>query len=474
MQKLGEIALSFLTSKVDYADVRAVEKEDQHLQVKNGRFSCTTHGERGIGIRVLDKGAWGFAATSSLDKHSVLQCAKRAIEVAQASRRLGGGVKLSKEEVQRGSYVTPHAIHPFKVPRSQKEKFLVQVAQKLKGKDIQSLCFLKFTSTHKLFWSTQRAHTEQTLLESGGGIEVIARRGGEVQRRSFPNALGGNLLAAGYEVVSELKLLENAERVVEEARALTRAKSCPEGVFDLILMPPQLTLQVHESCGHAVELDRVFGMETSFAGETFLTPEKLGKFRYGSKQVHITADTELKRGLGTFLFDDEGVKGKRVPLVREGIFTGYLSSRETAAKLGGRSSGAMRAESYAHLPLIRMVNVYLEPGEWDFDALLADTDKGLLLDINKSWSIDSRRLQFQFGCEAAWEIRKGKLHRLYKNPVYAGVTPVFWRSLDAVCSEKYFQVLGLGNCGKGIPGQSMHVGHGAAPARFRKVQVGRC
>jgi TldD protein len=233
-----------------------------------------------------------------------------------------------------------------------------------------------------------------------------------------------------------------------------------------------LALQVHESCGHPIELDRVFGTEASYAGTSFLTTEKMGNFRYGSEIVNITADATVPGGLGTFGYDDEGVPAQRTPIVRDGIFVGYLTSRETAAVLGQQSNGAMRADGWNRIPLIRMTNVNLEPGEWDLDDLIADTDDGIYMEMNKSWSIDDKRLNFQFGTEIAYQIKKGKLGQMYKNATYTGITPQFWAGCDAICSDKHWNVWGTPNCGKGQPSQTAHVGHGTAPARFRNVRVG--
>jgi TldD protein len=296
----------------------------------------------------------------------------------------------------------------------------------------------------------------------------------EEEWRSYPNSFGGDYAARGYEFVESLKLVENAEATQEEALALLSADPCPAGKKDLIITSAQLGLQIHESCGHPTELDRALGTEISYAGGSFLTLDKLGKFRYGSKAVNIYGDATIPGSLGSFGYDDEGVVAQRFPIIKEGVFVGYLSSRETAPIVGRQSSGAMRAESWHHIPLIRMINVNLEPGEDDLrlDDLVADTSDGILVATNKSWSIDDLRLNFQFGCEIAWEIKHGKRVRMLKNPVYTGITPQFWNSCDAICGRSEWRIWGLPNCGKGEPPQTMHVAHGAAPARFRNTEVG--
>jgi TldD protein len=332
-----------------------------------------------------------------------------------------------------------------------------------------NLAFLRET---KLFVSTEGARVEQVLVESGAGLEATAVGDGELQKRSYPNSFGRHQGTAGYEFVEALDLVGHAQATAEEAVALLSAPTCPSGVMTLIIGGSQLALQVHESCGHPTELDRVFGSEASYAGTSFLTPEKLGTFRYGSPLVNLTADATLPGGLGTFGFDDEGVPAQRAPLVREGIFVGYLTSRETAARLGQRSNGTMRADGWNRMPIIRMTNINLEPGAWALRDLIADTDEGLFIDTNKSWSIDDKRLNFQFGTEVAYEIKNGRLGRLFKNATYTGITPQFWGSCDAICGPAEWRIWGTPNCGKGQPSQVAHVGHGTAPARFRNVQVG--
>jgi TldD protein len=245
----------------------------------------------------------------------------------------------------------------------------------------------------------------------------------------------------------------------------------------VVLDSSQLGLQIHESVGHPIELDRVLGMEANFAGTSFLTLEKLRKLRYGSSLVNVVADAtpEHGPGLGTFAYDDEGVAAQRTPIITNGEFTGYISSRETAHSIGeSRSNGTMRAEGWNRLPLIRMTNISLLPGEkrMSFNDLISTSDDGIYMQTNRSWSIDDKRYNFQFGCEIAWEIKGGKLGRMIKNPSYSGITTEFWNSMDAVCSRDEWTLWGTPNCGKGQPQQVMGTGHGAAPARFRNVKVG--
>jgi TldD protein len=320
--------------------------------------------------------------------------------------------------------------------------------------------------------STEGAALQQETWETGAGIQATAVEGDEAQTRSYPNSHGGQWVTGGYEAVEAMDLVGHAERVREEALALVAAPDCPAGVATVILDGPQVALQVHESCGHPIELDRVLGFELSYAGGSFLTLDKRGTLQYGSSLVHIVGDATIEGGLGTFGYDDEGVKAQRFDIVRDGLFVNYLTSRETAARLNLPSNGCMRADGWNRIPLIRMPNINLEPGAWTLEDLIRDTEDGIYLSLNKSWSIDQLRLNFQFGCQWAQEIKGGKLGRIFKNPIYTGITPEFWNGCDAICNRDHWTVWGVPNCGKGEPGQTARVGHGAAPARFRRVQVG--
>ena len=325
----------------------------------------------------------------------------------------------------------------------------------------------------KTFASSEGAHTEQEIVEAGGGIEATAVNYSEVQLRSYPQGSGGQLVTGGFEAVRGLDLPGNGRRIAEEAVALLDAPQCPAGEMTVILESSQLAQQVHESCGHPIELDRVLGMEASFAGTSFLTLDKLEGFRYGSEPVNIDADATAAGGLGTFGWDDEGIPAQNVPIVSAGEFVGYLTSRETAPRIGRRSMGSSRAWGWNRIPLIRMTNISLRPGsDGGLEDLISDTSDGIYLATNRSWSIDDRRLNFQFGTQVGWLIKNGRRTTLVRNPTYTGITPRFWAGCDAIADASAWVQGGVPNCGKGEPMQTGHVGHGASPARFRNVQVG--
>lgn len=464
-----------MASGATYADVRIVRERTEEITVKNGRVEgVLTHENEGFGVRAIAAGAWGFASSHRLEQKEADRVASLAVRIARASALAKrADVNLGPAVTSRGSYATPVQIDPFTVPLDQKIQLLLSAdagMRQVAGIAIAESS-LECVHTDKLFANTDGSLVEQSLVETGGGIEATAVRDGEVQKRSYPNSFGRHQGTAGYEFLLNMRLAESAPLIAEQAVRLLSAPQCPSDlVTTVILDPTQLALQVHESCGHPIELDRVLGTEASYAGTSFLTLDKLGSFRYGSDLVNIVADATVPGGLGTFGYDDEGVSAQRVPIVQNGIFVNYLTSRETAAQLGQSSNGTMRADGWNRIPLIRMTNINLEPGPWKFDDLIADTDNGIFMQTNKSWSIDDRRLNFQFGTEIAWEIKGGKLGQMYKNATYTGITPVFWGNCDAICRE--WNVWGTPNCGKGEPGQTAHVGHGAAAGRFRNVRVG--
>jgi TldD protein len=459
-----------------YADIRVVLSKTQRLAVKNGEVELlTTIEDAGVGVRVLFGGAWGFACGNVITNEEAAGLAETAVHIAQASASaLTRGVHLSPVEPIEASYRNEFSIDPFRVSLEDKIDLLLAADDILRRDKRIAVAtagtFCRRAQTH--FASTEGSRIEQEIVETGAGMSATAVENGVIERRSYPNSMGGQSGTRGWELVEEMTLKANADRVRDEAVALLSAPVCPSGRRTIILDATQMALQVHESIGHPTELDRILGMEASFAGTSFVDPAMLGSFQYGSDLVNVTADATIPGALGSFGFDDEGVPAQKVDIIRDGIITGVLSSRETAGRIGQTSNGTMRADGWNRIPLIRMTNINLLPGNWKLNDLIADTDDGLYMETNKSWSIDDKRINFQFATEIAWEIKGGKLGRILRGPNYTGITPEFWNSCDAVCDAGHWNVWGTPNCGKGEPMQIAHVAHGAAPARFRNVQVG--
>ena len=478
MKDLVAVALDTASQQgATYADIRFVTDRSRNVSVKNGKVASLSNSEsQGFGVRVIVNGAWGFSSSSLVNRASVERVTIEAVATARASASVfRKPVELGEKRAIQARYETPVDIDGFSVPLDDQIKLLLEADAEMRRVDGIRIAtgFITTLKTSKLFASSEGSYIEQELSECGTGIEAYAVSEGGFQRRSYPNSVGGMWATGGYELLGRLDLVGQAGPLAQQAVQLLSAPICPAlDKTTLILASNQVGLQVHESCGHPIELDRVMGMEASFAGTSFLTTEKQGNFRYGSDLVNIFADATVPGGLGTFGYDDEGVPAQRTPIIVNGIFKDYITDRETAATLGQQSNGTSRADGWNRIPIIRMTNINLEPGEaGSLEDIIAATDNGIFMDTNKSWSIDDKRLNFQFGLEIAWEVKNGKLGQMYRNPTYTGMTPQFWGSCDAIGSRDHWTVWGVPNCGKGEPMQVSHVGHGAAPARFQNIRV---
>ncbi len=456
----------------EYADARYITTSQQPITVtSDGAPQVQASKSTGLGVRVLVDGAWGFSATPYLDPRSLEKVADEAVRIAEASAKykIGDGVKLSPLDSLRAKWQTPYKIDPFTVKNEDKAELLsevVQRAMKVPGVSRASASMMSYKE-EKEFMSTDGRQIQQTTVHTGASVQVMARGQNEVQSRSFADYVDG-----GYEFVLGLDLPSKVETLGREAVDLLKAPQCPGGVTDLIQGSEMVALQIHESCGHPVELDRVLGQEATYAGTSFLTPEKKGTYRYGSPAVHLVADATAPGGMGTFGFDDDGVEAQRTDLVVEGVFKDYLTSRELAPMFGQESNGTCRAVGWENIPMVRMTNINLEPGDWTLDEIIKDTKHGVFVDTPKSWSLDDKRWNFHFGQEIGYEIKDGSIVGMVKNPAHTAITPEFWGSCDAVAGKDEWHIWGTPGCAKGEPVQVVHVGHGAAPARFRKVKVG--
>jgi len=478
-EKLAELALDRCRSNgVEYADVRIERIEDENLSVSNGTIEPIERTvSYGIGIRVIKNGAWGFAATDDMSEESISAKAKLAAGIALASAMVNKEpVKLAPAKALQGEYVSPHQIDPFTVPLDEKIEYLMDIDRAMAeagGEDINSRnCFASFRRRHKYFVSTIGSALSQKLIHTGAGLSVgMAKGHRERYERSFPTS-SGQFESKGYELLEELKMREAIPRLVEEVKMLMKAEPCPVKETTLLLSGDQVSLQMHESIGHALELDRVFGAERNFSGTSFATPENLNTLKYASDIVSVISDPTAPHGLASYAYDDEGIETYPADLIREGMLVNYLSSRETAARIGLNSTGAMRANSWANVPIVRITNINIEPGDKSFEQLLAEIDEGIYMDTVKSWSIDDERRYFQFGCEIGWLIEGGKLTTPIKNPTYTGCTTDFWNKCSGIADKNSYRIWGTPNCGKGQPGQNARTAQGASPARFDNIEIG--
>jgi TldD protein len=458
-----------------YADVRLSETQELRLYAVSGRAPDErVEGSLGLGVRVLVDGVWGFASLPLREAADAVVAADLALRNARAAAAGSRErVVLPPRPAQSGRYQTQALIDPFAVPAADRER----VVQDALAAALESAGVLRAQAgvnakrTHRYFASTEGSRQEQHFVESGGMASALA--GGEqlVQRRSYPNSFHGNTAAAGWEYVTGLRLPEEAARVGAEAVQLLTAPVAEPGTASIVIGPAQLALQIHESTGHALELDRILGDEANFAGRSFIGPDAAGTLQYGSPAVNVVADATVPGTRGSFAFDDEGTPTRRTMLITEGLVTNFLSSRDSAARIGADSTAAARSDGWGFLPLCFATNVFLEPASGSLDELLDRMGDGYYLDDNKSWSIDSQRLNFQFGTEVAWEVRRGKRTRLLRDFSYGGITPQFWGSMEATAGPAEFRTFGM-PCGKGEPKEWGFLSHGAAPSLFRNVAIG--
>lgn len=463
-------------SRVTYVDVRVVEDKIEGLTVKNGILrQVKQYQSLGVGVRVLKDGGWGFAGTADLSLESLDNVLKRALEIAKASAiTLNTQFTWDAYPAIVDSYHTPYEIDPFTISLDDKIAKLMSWDKLMKSVNGISLTegYLEFRKRNQWFGNSEGSRIDQHRIETGVGIAALAVGKDEVQVRSYPNSFRGQHSARGYELISQYDLEKKAPEIAEEAVKLLSAKQCPVKETTVVLGSSQLGLQIHESCGHPTELDRIMGLEANFAGESFMRIEDLNKLAYGSPIVNIYADATIPGALGSFGYDDEGVKAQRFDIVKNGILTNYLTSRDMAPLVKQTSNGAMRADGWSAPPLIRMTNISLAPGDKTFEELIGEVDDGIFMDWNKTWSIDHYRINFQFGCEVGYEIKNGKLGEMVKNPQYTSMTVPFWNSCDGLGNKSTWEIWGIPNCGKGQPIQTARVAHGAPVARFRNVKVG--
>ncbi len=458
-----------------FADVRFETTRNERIEVRNGVVAALADASSsGYGVRALIDGSWGFAASddpsdAALDETAALACAIARAGARAARRRIG----FPPPRAYVDKYETPVVRDPASITLGERVALLLEAERLLHaGNEVTvGRAWIDIWSTTKELHASSGSQITQHLLQSGCGIQAMAIGDGDAQTRTFPGDVG-LYQSGGWEIIEKAQLRENAPRIGEEAIALLHAPQCPSSTCDLILGGSQMSLQIHESCGHPAELDRVMGWEANFSGTSFLEIDQLDRLRYGSPNVTIVVDNTLPLGMATCGYDDEGTKSARSDIIRDGLLVGYEMSNDTARAIGRESNGCVRAQSWSYAPMIRMCNLSLLPGDVPFEHLFDGVRDGIYMESNRSWSIDDRRLNFQFGCEIGWEIRNGKRGRMLKNPTYAGMTPRFWGSCDAIGDASSWFAWGTPNCGKGEPIQVGRTTQAAAPARFRNVAVG--
>lgn len=465
-----------LSLGASYADFRHVEIEDESLSFSDGSpESVNRSTDKGFGIRALINGAWGFFGSSVITENEISKAVNKAIEIGKASARLiEAPVELAKVDVYKDDYVSKYEKDPFEISLKEKLAYLTELDGVMAAREELNSrgSHIDFRKTSSIFVSSEGTDVKQKIIQSGVGIDLgISKSRRERASRSFPKN-GGQYECKGYELLSEYDFKSEIPRLAEETQALLASEDCPSGIMDVVFEGSVVSLLIHELIGHPLELDRVFGSERNFSGTSFATVDKLGKLQYGSPIINVVSDPTYPHGLASYGYDDEGVKAHKADLIKDGILVGYLSSRETAARINARSTGAMRADSWGNIPIIRITNVNLAPGDSSFEDLISRIDDGLYMSTISSWSPSDDRSSFEFGCEIAWEIKGGKLGQIYKNPTFSGKTVEFWNSVKAIADQSSWKIWGTPNCGKGQPGQNARTAQGASPILVSNVKVG--
>ena len=473
--ELAETGLK-IASKLgaSYADVRFVDGQDRRVSILNGKPNNISFSQdSGFGVRVIVDNGWGFAGSSTVSEEEMKLTVERAIRLGKASSTLAKGpVELVPIKTVEDEFTSDYKINPFDVPLEELLELLLDADKAFREKSPHARTTsgsFQAKMEDKYLATSEGSRIKQRIVASSADGQGYVMEAGLVQRRGYEIVP----LTRGYEYIKEHDFVAMAAEAGVEAEQLLQAKPCPTEIkTNLILDDPHMALQIHETIGHASELDRVLGTEVDLAGASFLTPDKMNNFQYGSEKVNFVADPTIPNGLGTYGYDDEGSPARKEYLVKNGLFVGYQSSRETAAQIGvPESSAGMRAQNAVNLPIVRMNNIYLEPGDWKSDEIIEDTKDGIIMRSTKMWSVDQRRLNFQFGCEIGYTVKNGEVKDVIRDPTYTGISYEFWNSLDATAHDDW-KLLGTWSCGKGRPGQMMYTGHGAGRTRIANVRMG--
>ncbi len=483
MQKQIKAQIDRLVSSgAIYADARwyPVEEED-YLSMWNGNLkSASAARESGIGVRVLYKGAWGFSASS--DVNNLASIFGQAYENARtAAERVTFPVRLAEKDAIQVHFSSPNQIDPFDVTYGEKVAFLKHMDDLLNQPGVfQRVASLNFMRKQIIYIDSEGSEIEKNIIEVFPSIAVMGvdEDGGSHERTFRPPRLGET---RGWETIDKELFTRESERIVRELNQVLKAEPCPKDDRSAILLPGIMFLQTHETIGHPLELDRILGYELAFAGGSFVTLEDFGSLRYGSEKLTARADATAVNSPGSFGYDDDGVPAQDNLLIDKGILVGAITGRQmveeanaTARKQIFRgSSGANRATSFYRVPIERMTNINIDPGnDGTLEDIIKHTEKGIVLDGDKSWSIGSNREQFHFATEIGWLVEDGQVTHVVKNATYKGDTLKFYNALSAVGDESTWELKYVDNCGKGQPNQIMQLGHGIPVCRFDDVRIG--
>ncbi len=473
-QLIKNTAAKLLRPDIQFADVRITSTDYEDITFMNGnlRNYSSGIGSPAIGIRVLINGCWGFAGAKELKESKIESLISQAIANAKhGSKFTHNAVQFPANKPTTAEYHHLPKINPFLMDRAEKVDYLQKLATEIApaNKIVYSYVSASFMRQEKHYANSEGSYSHTSFYNTMPAMMVVASDGGPVQSRNWPGDMSAG--RGGFELFYEQEFAQNTQRIIKEATDLLSAPTIEEEKADIIIGNSQLALQLHESVGHATEADRIFGMEISYAGKTFVKPEMLRKYQYGSPILNVYSDSTDLRGMGFHPMDDEGVPGRKVDIIKNGVLMDQQTSRHIAHMLGLEPSSNMKASFADDFPLVRMTNLCIAPGKGSLEELIKSTENGYLLDFNKTWSIDDNRNNFQFTTEIGYKIVDGRIVGIVKEPTYFGITKDFWNACDAICGEEEWGYFGTFYCGKGEPGQAMQLSHGVAPARFRNINV---
>lgn len=450
------LGIRLVTEKVNLRSVR-----DEHPL--SNKVSLT----QGIMAEALVDGMFGYASTNQLDEAGITRAVQSAVEQARAaSKHKLFSFSQSQRPASRGNYQTTPSPQPMAL--STINDLLHDSCKALKSSSqiVKALTYAQLSDIQINYYSSSGADFEQKIHLVDVFMEAIAADKSTNQKRSK-----GWCLQTGDAELANFHMIIEAKRIGEQALELLAAPDCPNENTNVILAPDQMMLQIHESIGHPLELDRILGDERNYAGWSFIKLEDFGKLKYGAPILNITFDPTVSNSYASYGFDDSGNQAKKEYIIKDGLLVSALGSLESQARADVKGVANYRACSWNRAPIDRMANLHMEAGDKNFDALLSQVENGIYMETNRSWSIDDYRNKFQFGCEYARRIKNGKLGEVLKNPNYRGITDSFWHNLSAVGDSSTVVNQGLSNCGKGEPNQVIKVSHRSPACAFRNIDV---
>lgn len=463
-----------LAPAVDFCSLRVTDESSEQIAVRRNVLQpLSSRIDRGAMLIVMHRGGCGYAATSDLSRSGLREALARAASWAEASagRSVVDYARLSLPRPS-GRYAGP-AVARAATPRRELIDLLMQESQActIDPRIVDWQVSIWSIRTEQLYLTTDGADIFQEFRYLMPGLAVTANEGADTQTRSLGGQYNGYCRQGGEEILEQAGLHGAGARVADEALQLLAAPNCPSGTMDLLLMPEQMMLQIHESIGHPLELDRILGDERNFAGTSFVTLDMFGTYRYGSPLLNVTYDPDRPEEFSSYRWDDDGSAAERTYLIRDGMLERPLGGAVSQARAGLEGVANSRACNWNRPPIDRMANLNIEPGTSPLADMIRSVERGVLMDTNVSWSIDDSRNKFQFGCEVGRVIENGELKGMVKNPNYRGISATFWRALKAVGDPSTMSVMGTPFCGKGEPAQVIRVGHASPACLFGGVDV---